>query len=209
MKRYKAVTGSMSVLLALSAVAVGQQYKQTNLVGNTAGAAANTDASLVNPWGIARASGGVWWVADAGTGLSTLYNGAGVKQGLVVTIPKADPKNAALPHGLPSGSIFNGSPTDFLLAPGKPAAFLFATLDGSIAAWNPAVGIAPGGAAPSTVAITVARSKGAAYTGLTAAHVNGETFLYAANYPMARIEIYDNAYNALNVDQFAKRAAGG
>jgi hypothetical protein len=29
-----------------------------------------------------------------------------------------------------TGTIFNGSQTDFLLAPGKPAAFLFCTADG-------------------------------------------------------------------------------
>ena len=205
MNSLKGTAANISIALLLSAAALGQQYKQTNLVANTSGAAANTDPSLVNPWGIGRASGGVWWVADAGTGLSTLYNGAGAKQGLVVTVPKADPKNAAIPHGLPAGVIFNGSTTDFLLAPGKQAVFIFSTLDGSIAAWNPGVGIRPGAAAPSVNAVTVARSAGSAYTGLTAAQVSGETFLYAANFAKGRIDIFDNAFNAVKPVQLAQR----
>ena len=42
---------------------------------------------LVNPWGVSFAPTGPFWVSDNGAGLTTLYDGAGVKQGLVVTIP--------------------------------------------------------------------------------------------------------------------------
>jgi hypothetical protein len=55
---------------------------------------------------------------------------------LVVTIPPANPNNPSKPTGSPTGIIANGSTTDFVLAPGKPANFIFATLDGTIAAWN-------------------------------------------------------------------------
>ena len=41
----------LSTALALSAAEAA--YQQTNLVANIAGPAANTDAALVNPWGIA------------------------------------------------------------------------------------------------------------------------------------------------------------
>ncbi len=205
MNRSKGIAGSLSLALLLSSAALGQQYKQTNLVADTSGVAAKTDSALVNPWGLARSSGGAWWVADAGTGLSTLYNGAGAKQGLVVTIPKADPKNSAIPHGLPAGVIFNGSPTDFLLAPGKQAVFIFSTLDGGIAAWNPGFAISPGAAAPSTNAVTVAHSAGSAYTGLTAAQVSGETFLYAANFAKGRIDIFDNGFRAVRPMQLVQR----
>ncbi len=208
MKRLGIALSSIAVLTGASALATAQQYKQTNIVANTAGIASNTDSSLVNPWGQARSSAGPWWLSDAGTGLSTLYNGVGVKQGLVVTIPKADPANTALPHGLPSGIISNGSPTDFLLAPGKQAAFVYSTLDGSLAAWNPSVGITPGGAAPSTNAITTyVGPKGSAYTGLTSALINGERFLYAANFGLGTVDIFDNAFNPVTGKQIAKREA--
>ena len=208
MKRFGIALSSIAFLTGASALATAQQYKQTNVVANTSGVASNTDSSLVNPWGEARSSAGPWWLSDAGTGLSTLYNGAGVKQGLVVTVPKADPSNAAQPHGLPSGIIANSSPTDFLLAPGKQADFIYSTLDGSLAAWNPAVGIPAGGAAPSTVAVTTyVGPKNSSYTGLTSALINGERFLYAANFGLGRIDVFDNGFNLLSAKQLATRKA--
>lgn len=207
MKRFGIALGSIAWLMGASTLAAAQQYKQTNTVANTAGVTANTDSSLINPWGEARSSSGVWWVANAGTGTSTLYNGVGVKQSLVVTIPKAVP-TSPVPHGLPSGIIFNGSPTDFLLAPGKQASFIFCTLDGSLAAWNSAVGILPGGTAPSTQAVTTyVGPAGSAYTGLTSAMVNGESFLYAANFGTGKIDIFDNAFNPVTAKQLANREA--
>src|SRR5216683_1964008 len=54
-----------------------QHYQQTNLVSDVPGLAAATDSHLVNPWGLTSSGGSPWWVADNGTGLSTLYTGAG------------------------------------------------------------------------------------------------------------------------------------
>jgi hypothetical protein len=65
--------------------------------------------NLFDPWGISRGSGGPWWVSDQRTGLSTLYNGAGTKESLIVTIPPSDPNNKKTPTGTPTGTIFNGS----------------------------------------------------------------------------------------------------
>jgi hypothetical protein len=107
----------------MQTVCFAQHYTQTNLVSNTSGVAPVTDPQLVNPWGLSRSSGSVWWISDNATGLSTLYNGAGAKQSLFVTIPQADANNKNTPPGTPTGTIANSSPTDFLLAPGKPAAF--------------------------------------------------------------------------------------
>ena len=208
MKRFGIALSSLALLTGANALATAQQYKQTNIVANTSGVASNTDSSLINPWGQARSSAGPWWLSDTGTGLSTLYNGAGVKQGLVVKIPKADPSNAALPHGLPSGIIANSSPTDFLLAPGKEAAFIYSTLDGSLAGWNPTVGIPAGGAAPSTVAVTTyVGPKNSSYTGLTSALIDGERFLYAANFGLGRIDVFDNAFHLVSAKRLASREA--
>jgi uncharacterized protein (TIGR03118 family) len=205
MKKLKKVllrfTASTAVALITGAVCFGQHYNQTNLVSSTSGVAPVTDPQLVNPWGISRSSGGLWWVSDNATGLSTLYNGAGAKQSLIVTIPPADPTNKNTPTGTPTGTIANSSPTDFLLAPGKPAAFLFSTIDGTIAGWNPAVP-----APPSTLAVTVVKtSDGSGYTGLTSAFIDGKRFLYAANFTKGRVDVYDNAFHPVNLLQAAFR----
>jgi hypothetical protein len=58
-------------------VAPEKQYDQTNLVSDVPGVALTVDSSLVNPWGMALAPSGPWWVADSGKGISTLYSGRG------------------------------------------------------------------------------------------------------------------------------------
>jgi uncharacterized protein (TIGR03118 family) len=181
-------------------VTFGQHYTETNLVSNMSGAAPVVDANLVNPWGLSRTSGGAWWVADNLTGVSTLYNGDGIKNSLIVTIPPADPTNKSTPIGSPTGTISNSSPTDFLLTGGLAANFLFCTIDGTIAGWNPNVAIAQGATAPSTHAVTVVKTTdGSSYTGLTSAFVDGKPYLYAANFTKGRIDVYDNAFHLVHL----------
>jgi hypothetical protein len=153
--RLNVVVGTMAALL-LGTISYAQQYNQTNLVSSASGLAPVTDASLVDPWGMNRASNNAWWVSDNDTGVSTLYNGAGAKNPLVVTIPSVDPKNT--PKGSPTGVIANASTTEFLITSGKPANFIFATLDGGIPAWNPTVAISPDRSAPSANAVLVAKN---------------------------------------------------
>ncbi len=144
MKFFKHLAADIALFMFLSSAVFAQHYTQVNLDSNVTGAAETTDPQLINAWGLARSSGSTWWVSDEATGFATLYNGAGAKQSLVVTIPKSNPSDPTFPTGTPTGMISNGSATDFLLAPNKPAAFIFATLDGTIAAWNPTIGVAPG-----------------------------------------------------------------
>ncbi len=189
-----------SLALALASPAFAQHYTQVNLVANTSGVAPVTDPNLVNPWGLSRSSGSPWWISDNGTGLSTLYNGAGSIVPLVVTIPKADPNSKTFPAGTPTGTIANGSATDFLLAKGAPAAFLFSTIDGTISGWNPAVGIAAGGSPPSTHAVVVFKATdGSSYTGLTSATINGKRYLYAANFTKGRVDAFDSAFHKVTL----------
>jgi len=202
MKTVLRFAASTALTLIMGAGCFGQHYTQTNLVSNASGIAPVTDPQLINPWGVSCGSGSPWWVSDNATGFSTLYNGAGAKQTLIVTIPPADPNNKKTPTGTPTGTIFNGSQTDFLLAPGKPATFLFSTIDGTIAAWNATVAIAQGEAPPSTHAVTVARTTdGSSYTGLTSAFINGKPFLYAANFNKGRVDVYDNAFQPVNLSK--------
>jgi uncharacterized protein (TIGR03118 family) len=188
--------------LLISATCLAQHYTQTNLVSNTAGIAPVTDPQLINPWGLSRGSGSPWWVSDEATGFSTLYNGSGAKQSLIVTIPPADPTNKKTPTGTPTGTIFNGSSTDFLLAPGEPASFIFSTIDGTIVGWNPTVGVTPGAAPPSTHAVTVVKTTdGSSYTGLTSAFIDGKVNLFAANFTKGRVDVYDNAFHVVTLSK--------
>jgi uncharacterized protein (TIGR03118 family) len=195
--------------LSLGAVAFGQHYVQTNLQANTSGAAEATDPNLVNAWGLTRTSGSPWWVSDNKTGVATLYNGPGTKQSLTVVIPPAV-EDEKTPIGSPTGLISNNSNTDFLLAPGAPALFIFATLDGTIAGWNPNVALANGATPPSTHAVTVVRkTDGSIYRGLTSGFINGQRFLYAANFGTGKIDVFDNAFHAVGLSKMQANSTDG
>jgi len=162
-------------------------FQQTNLVSDIPGLAANTDARLVNPWGISEGPATPFWVSDQVTGLATLYNSAGTPQGLVVTIPPV----GANPVGHPTGQVFNGT-TGFLTNPGvstSQAHFIFAGTDGSISGWN-----------AGTSAVQEVVTPGAAYTGLAEAVVGGNPVLYAANARAAAgtsgIDIFNSTWGA-------------
>jgi len=202
MKTLLRFTADRALALIMGTPCFGQHYTRINLVSNASGIAPATDPRLINPWGISRGSGSPWWVSDKATGFSTLYNGAGAKQSLIVTISPADPNNKKTPTGTPTGTIFNGSQTDFLLAPAKPALFLFSTIDGTIAGWNPTVA--------ATLAVTVVKTTdGSSYTGLTSAFINGKSYVYAANFSKGRVDVYDNAFQPvkLPIDQSDRNAA--
>jgi uncharacterized protein (TIGR03118 family) len=192
MKTFLSLATVASLALSVGPVANAQHYTQVNLVANVSGVAPVTDPHLVNPWGLSRNSGSPWWISDNVTGLSTLYNGAGAIQALVVTVPKANPDSKTFPAGTPTGTIANTSPTDFLLAAGAQADFLFATLDGTISGWNPAV-------KPTTAVIVAKGADGSSYTGLTSATINGKRFLYAANFTKGTVDVYDNAFHRVTV----------
>jgi uncharacterized protein (TIGR03118 family) len=203
-----ALSGTMAV--SLGSVAFGQHYTQTQLQANAPGVAEATDPQLVNSWGMARTAGSVWWVSDNATGVATLYNGSGTKQSLIVTIPPANPNTQGKPTGSPTGIIANGSTTDFVIAPGEPADFIFATLDGTIAAWNPNVALANGAKPPSTHAVTMVKTAdGSVFTGLTSALIDGKRYLYIANSSKGRVDIYDNAFHLVDLDKNNRRSGYG
>src|SRR6266436_4083421 len=82
-------------VLAAAALCAGASagppaFRVADLVSDGFVPAMHIDPNLVNPWGIAFSPTGFVWVADAGTGMSTLYDGNGVPQDLVVLMPGAD-----------------------------------------------------------------------------------------------------------------------
>jgi hypothetical protein len=97
MKALLHFTTGMALALVMGTACFGQHYPRINLASNTAGVGRLTDPQLINPWGMSRGPSSAWWVSDQRTGFSTLYNGAGAKQSLIVAIPQADPNNKNTP----------------------------------------------------------------------------------------------------------------
>ena len=182
--RRRALTFILACATLSPLTLVAQQYQETDLVSNAAGQGAKfVDPNLVDPWGIARSSTSPWWVSDRARGVSTLYDGEGKAQPLVVTIPHA----AQAPIGSPTGVVFNGS-SDFDVESGKPAIFIFASFDGTISAWNPQ--------ANPTVAIEkVKATPGSVLTGATIAQVKNQRFLYVTDVHEGKIRVYDKNFH--------------
>ncbi|MHA6763857.1 TIGR03118 family protein [Streptacidiphilus sp. PAMC 29251] len=162
---------------------------RTDLVSDQPGKAQLTDPNLVNAWGLSRGPNTPLWVSNAGTMTSTLYNGA-VDGSPVAAVPAASPLVVKIPGGPVTGQTFNGS-TGFAV-PGTttPAAFLFATVGGTIAAWTGANG---------TQAVTAATVPGAAYTGLTLATSPFGPLLLAADFHDNRVDVFNSSFQRLDV----------
>src|SRR5207248_2565037 len=158
--------------------------------------APHIDAHLVNPWGVAFNPNGFVWVADNGTGFSTLYDGLGNPA------PQANPLIVAIPaapgadHGTPTGIVFNGGGGFAVTANGKTgnSAFIFATEDGLIAGWSPAVDLThaiqayPKAGAPAS---------GAVYKGLAIATSASGNTLYAADFVGGKIDVFNSTFTKI------------
>jgi uncharacterized protein (TIGR03118 family) len=184
-KRFAALAAIVfTVVLATATNALAQHFTRTDLTTNS------VDPNLVNAWGMSRASTSPWWIADNGTGLSTLYNAVGAAQGLVVTIPPG--KDQESPSA-PTGTVFNAFNGFFEVAPGQHAIFLFSTENGTIAGWNPNVN--------PTVAVTKVdnSASGAIYKGLAIGMTaGGAARIYATNFASGQVEVYDGKFHRVN-----------
>lgn len=209
-------------------LALAQHYQQTNLVSNVpvTPAASVTDPNLQNAWGLVHGPTTPWWISNNAGGTSTLYNTSGLNPenpagqtpapvlvpvtivalnapggapGNGVKIPNAPSQPAP---GSPTSVMYNGSTTDFLLAPGKPAVFLFVTEDGTIQGWNSGVNA-------TTAVIEVDNSQvpnknnGAVYKGATIAEIGGSEYILAANFRSGRIDVFDSNFKPVSVPEEA------
>ena len=228
----KLLSKSVAVLSLASALfpalSSAQHYTQKNLVSDIAqpnnadGSKVLVDPNLKNPWGITRSSTSPWWISNNNSGTSTLFDGNGNPISIFpdpagspfddfVIVPP--PGFAPGATSTPTGIVFNGSPTDFLLnkgtPAGNPAIFIFATEDGTISGWNPADNIPAGGKPPSiNVVLEVDNSdngsaNGAVYKGATSADINGARYLYVTNFRAARVEVYDTNFHRIHFGEDA------
>jgi len=144
----------------------------------------HTDPNLIDGWGVAFNPNGFVWVSSAVAGKSTLYDGNGVPNSLVVNIPAS----AAGGQGIPTGIVFSSS-NDFQVSNGTATGasrFIFASLTGSISGWAPNVNL--------TNAIVGAEKSGASYTGLALAANGTANFLYATDVRGGRIDVFDRVF---------------
>ncbi len=187
MQRHKmAFTLCLGLVVLFVSSAALAQYQLKNLVSNQIKAAKFADPLQVNGWGLARSAGSPFWVSDEGSGWSTIYTGAGVKEGLVVSVPSFD---GAGP-GQPTGIVANGS-SDFQIG-GWNSFFLFATLDGTISGWAPQTN------RNDAIIVVNNWAAGASYTGLAVTNRASGNLLYAANLAKNVVEVYDGSFNLVN-----------
>ena len=164
-------------------------YRQVTLTTLAGGKGTTKDTFLINPWGMAFAPGTAIWIADNNAGVTSLYrpNGKIFKQLPFVTIPT--PAAVAGPSA-PTGAIVNLKST--LFGSNAPefgdAAFLFATENGTVAAWNESDGT------QATLAIDNSAS-GAVYKGLVIADDGTGDRLYLTNFSQGTIEVYDTGFH--------------
>ena len=174
----------------MSAPLAGTSYRAMNLVSdvNASGNpynASNVDAKLVNGWGIAFNPAGFVWLADNGTSMSTLYDGNGVPQSLVVSIPAGAAGGAS-----PTGIVFNGL-GGFPVSQGGTSgssAFVFAGEAGTIAGWSPNVNL------NSAVTVFDGAAASKVYKGLALASQGGANFLYATDFHNGVVDMFDSAF---------------
>jgi len=168
----------------------GSGYVATALITDVNNAAnpysvSNTDAHLVNAWGVAFNPQGFVWVADNGTSTSTLYDGNGVAQSLVVAIPAG-----TAGAGKPTGLVFNGG-NGFVLSANNasgPSPFIFAGESGTIAAWSPGVDL------NNAHTVHDGAAQGAIYKGLAISSGAAGDRLYATDFHKARVDVFDGSF---------------
>jgi uncharacterized protein (TIGR03118 family) len=179
------VGGVAALVLAAGAASDhGGAYRVTALVSDGTPPAPNTDKNLVNGWGVAFNPMGFVWVADNGTGRSTLYDGHGVPQQLVVSIPAPGGGD-----GAPTGIVFSGG-QDFVVSGNgvmAPARFIFSTEDGTIAAWAPQVDLTHAQIVPGTTSDAI-------YKGLALFSSSQGSRLYATDFHNNKVDVFDGAF---------------
>jgi len=161
-------------------------YNVTNLVSDGSVPAAHTDPNLVNAWGIAFNPFGFSWVANNHTGTSTLYDGNGVANPLLVWIPSA---TGAGP-GSPTGIVYSGSSSDFMVTKGAtsgPARFIFTSEDGVVSGWAPNVDL--------NYAQTAVVSTGAIYKGVALAGAGTGNRIYATDFHNNKVDVFDAGFH--------------
>jgi uncharacterized protein (TIGR03118 family) len=155
-------------------------YTQINLVADVPGLGTNTDANLVNPWGLVIGREGTLIVADNHSGLATFYGPDGTPLDMTVAVDDD-----------PTGVTVNHSRENFLITDGtnsRPARLLFATESGKILAWNQDVDQG------NAVVVADNSSSEAIYKGIALGHTHRGAMLYATDFHNAKVDMFDSTF---------------
>jgi uncharacterized protein (TIGR03118 family) len=174
-----AAAALVAALTAASAAGAASPnaYVVTPLVSNNGVPSTTNDPNLRNAWGLGATSTSPWWVADNATGVSTLYNAAGAKLALTVTVGDD-----------PTGLVSN-STGGFHLSNGNPATFLFDSEAGTISGWN------GGNAAQQVLDLS---PEGAVFKGLAIANTSAGARLYATDFHNRRVDVWDGNWQPVH-----------
>jgi uncharacterized protein (TIGR03118 family) len=188
--RERSVTAASAVTVKAKNNAPGssQFYAQHNLISDIPGLADHTDSNVVNAWGLDAGPTTSWWIADNGTGKTTLYN---VSTGTITTLTVP---GAGGEQGNPTGLVFNGG-SGFVINNGvgtSAARFIFSSEDGTISAFrgNPIITVVPNANAPA---------HGAIYKGLAIDSRTAGTQLYATDFHNGKIDVFDTSFHLITL----------
>jgi uncharacterized protein (TIGR03118 family) len=160
------------------------------LVADGAGVATTQDTNLVNAWGLVFAPNDPVWISNNGTNTSSLYDGNGMNEQLLVALP-AD--IASTTPFQPTGIVALDPakfPNDFVVtAAGKsgPSSFIYSGLGGQIAGWSATVDLT------HAVSAYSANDK-ACYRGLAIANNGTANFLYANDFVGGKVDVFDATF---------------
>jgi uncharacterized protein (TIGR03118 family) len=174
--------GAVASTLARGSGDGRNDYIVHSLVSDRPARAPTLDTRLVNAWGVAASPTGPWWTANEASATSTLYDGAGRKQALTVSVA-----------GGPTGVVYYGGKRFRVAARGAsdPARFVYACEDGMLRAWTPTVPTEW-----STQAVVVADEAGeaAVFRGIA---IEGDR-IFATDFHNARIDVYDGRWRRIS-----------
>jgi uncharacterized protein (TIGR03118 family) len=177
--RIFAISLSLLAMSALGATPVAASpFAVTYLASDQPGVALSVDPQLVNAWGLASSATSPLWIGSNGSGTSEVYNGFGVKQGLVVTIPG---------DGSVTGVVFNNGAVGSF----NGDAFLFGSEDGTISGWRGALG--------TTAEVLQSASLDNIYKGIAVGSIGADTYAYAANFHTGDIDVLKGNAGAPNL----------
>ncbi|HEU5236207.1 MAG TPA: TIGR03118 family protein, partial [Pyrinomonadaceae bacterium] len=125
-----------------------------------------------------------WWIADNGTGKTTLYN-ISTAATTFFTVP-----GAGGAQGNPTGLVFNGG-SGFTVN-GGPAIFIFSSEDGTISAFR-------GGVITTVVPNANAVAHGAIYKGLAIDSRTAGQFLYATDFHNGKVDVFDTSFHLVTL----------
>jgi uncharacterized protein (TIGR03118 family) len=161
-----------------------QFYAQHNIISDVPGLADHTDPNLVNAWGLDASPTSPWWIADNGTGKTTLYN-ISTAATTFFTVP-----GAGGAQGNPTGLVFNGG--GGFVVNGGPALFIFSSEDGTISAFR-------GGVITTVVPNMNALAHGAIYKGLAIDSRTAGQYLYATDFHNGKVDVFDTSFHLVTL----------